>query len=71
MDRRLSKLSELGHNTVNGLRRREPALREEFPIWVICVDEGTRELKDNHALEQIDSVACISGRVGIHFIVAT
>lgn len=70
VDRRSSRLVELGHNTVKGLWRREPSLREEFPVWVVCVDEGTGKLRQDHSLEQILDLARLSGLVGIHFVVA-
>lgn len=70
IERRLSRLSELGHNTASGLWRREPALREEFPIWVICVDEGAMTLKQNRSIEQMAGLASLSGRVGIHFLIS-
>jgi|GEM_PF-4450829 len=69
--RREQRLRDLGHQSVQSLWRREPALREEFPVWVICADEAYQLLRDKTMLEKFLAVGGRVAGLGIHVVLGS
>lgn len=69
--RREKRLSLLGHHTLEGLWRNEPALRKDFPVWMIFADEASHLVQNTSAMDELIALAGRMAGLGIHFVIGS